>query len=64
MNGSNVYVILVSWSVDFGNVFSNVGVYEIQQSASVAFSNFGLAHRAMAEEGRKFIINVGPVSTC
>ena len=30
---------------DFGQVFCNVGVYEMQQSASVAFTNFGLAHK-------------------
>ena len=29
---------------DFGQVFSNIGVYEVQKSASVAFTNFGNAH--------------------
>ena len=36
-------------------------MYEIQQSASLAFSKFGTAHKTMADEGMKFIINVGPV---
>lgn len=43
-------------------MFSRVGVYEIQQSASLAFSKFGTAHKTMADEGMKFIVNVGPVS--
>ncbi len=43
-------------------MFSKVGVYEIQQSASLAFSKFGTAHKTMADEGMKFIVNVGPVS--
>ncbi|XP_064406147.1 PRKCA-binding protein-like isoform X2 [Halichondria panicea] len=45
----------------FGDVFSRVGVYEIQQSASLAFSKFGTAHKTMADEGMKFIVNVGPM---
>lgn len=46
---------------DFGKVFSNIGVYETQQNASVAFTNFGQAHKTMAEEGMKFIKKVGPM---
>ena len=36
-----------SYLSDFGQVFCNVGVYEMQQSASVAFTNFGLAHKCV-----------------
>ena len=28
----------------FGQVFCNIGVYETQKSASMAFTNFGNAH--------------------
>lgn len=46
---------------EFGQVFTNIGVYETQKSASVAFSNFGIAHATMADEGMKFIKNIGPM---
>lgn len=46
---------------EFGQVFSSIGVYEVQKSASVAFSNFGIAHGTMADEGMKFIKNIGPM---
>ena len=39
------YYGYITLLIDFGQVFSNIGVYETQQSASVAFSNFGTAHR-------------------
>jgi len=32
-------------SPDFGQVFCNIGVYEVQRSASIAFTNFGMAHK-------------------
>lgn len=46
---------------EFGQVFCSIGVYERQKSASVAFTNFGMAHKTIHDEGRKFIGTVGPM---
>ena len=42
---THMYTHTLACSSEFGQVFCNVGVYEVQQSASVAFTNFGLAHK-------------------
>ena len=39
-----VLIFFFSLCTDFGQMFSNIGVYEVQKSASVAFTNFGTAH--------------------
>ncbi|CAI8040529.1 PRKCA-binding protein [Geodia barretti] len=46
---------------ELGAAFSNIGVYEPQQSASVAFVDFGNAHKLIGEEGEKLASKIGPM---
>uniref|UniRef100_A0A1X7V7Q8 PRKCA-binding protein n=2 Tax=Amphimedon queenslandica TaxID=400682 RepID=A0A1X7V7Q8_AMPQE len=46
---------------NMSSVFNNIGVYEPHTDASVAFANFGAAHKSMAEEGDKLVSRVGPM---
>lgn len=45
LNLSPVTSQFAALSPDFGQVFCNIGVYEVQRSASIAFTNFGMAHK-------------------
>ena len=40
-------VFCLSRTPELGGVFCNIGVYEPQQSASVAFMDFGNAHKSV-----------------
>ena len=46
---------------DFGDVFAGIGVREPQPTASVAFTNFGEAHRTMERNAIKMLKTVKPV---
>ena len=41
----SLYTFSLSLSLDLGTAFVNIGMYEPQQSASVAFTDFGNAHK-------------------
>ena len=42
---NNCFSELLSFPLELGTIFSSIGVYEKQQSASIAFTNFGIAHK-------------------
>lgn len=47
----------------FGDVFCEIGVRELQQSANEAFNEFGDAHRQMEKYGIQMLKRLKPVST-
>ena len=46
---------------DFGNVFSAIGVHELQPRASEVFTKFGDIHRQMERYGIEMIKQLKPV---
>lgn len=49
-------------TVDFGNIFSTIGVRELQPRASEVFTKFGEIHRQMERYGVQMIKQLKPVS--
>lgn len=49
-------------SIDFGNIFSTIGVRELQPRASEVFTKFGEIHRQMEQYGVSMIKKLKPVS--
>jgi hypothetical protein len=48
---------------DFGNIFSTIGVRELQPRASEVFTKFGEIHRQMERYGVQMIKQLKPVGT-
>jgi hypothetical protein len=47
--------------LDFGNIFSTIGVRELQPRASEVFTKFGEIHRQMERYGVQMIKQLKPV---
>ena len=56
-----VYVFLSIVCIDFGNIFSTIGVRELQPRASEVFTKFGEIHRQMERYGVQMIKQLKPV---
>ena len=56
-----VYVFLSIVCIDFGNIFSTIGVRELQPRASEVFTRFGEIHRQMERYGVQMIKQLKPV---
>lgn len=55
-------VLSLAYSTGFGDIFCEIGVRELQQSANEAFNQFGEAHRQMEKFGIQMLKRLKPVS--
>lgn len=55
-------VLAYAYSTGFGDIFCEIGVRELQQSANEAFNQFGEAHRQMEKFGIQMLKRLKPVS--